>query len=34
MAEYTVWREVVMADAELGEARKLEVPSPYLRGHR
>ena len=34
MAEYTAWREVVMADPELGEARKLEVLSRYLRGPR
>ena len=34
MAEYTAWREVVMADAELGEAQKLEILSRYLRGPR
>ena len=34
MAEYTAWREVVMADPELGEAQKLEVRSRYLRGPR
>jgi hypothetical protein len=34
MAEYTAWREVVMADSELGEAQKLEVLTRYLRGPR
>ena len=34
MAEYTAWREVVMADPELDGARKLEVLSRYLRGPR
>ena len=34
MAEYTAWREVVMADPELGEQQKLEVLSRYLRGPR
>ena len=32
MAEYTAWREVVVADPELGEAQKLKVLSRYLRG--
>ena len=34
MAEYTAWREVVTADPELDEARKLELLSRYLRGPR
>jgi hypothetical protein len=34
MAEYTAWREVVMADPELGEAQKLELLGRYLRGPR
>ena len=34
MAEYTAWREVVMADPELGDQQKLEVLSRYLRGPR
>ena len=34
MAEYTAWREVVMADPELGEAQKLEMLSRHLRGPR
>ena len=34
MAEYTAWREVVMADPGLDEARKLEILSRYLRGPR
>ncbi len=34
MAEYTAWREVVMADPELDEARKLELLCRYLRGPR
>ena len=34
MAEYTAWREVVMADPELDEVRKLELLSRYLRGPR
>ena len=34
MAEYTAWREVVLAHPELGEAQKLEVLSRYLRGPR
>ena len=34
MAEYTAWREVVMADPELDEARKLDLLGRYLRGPR
>ena len=34
MAEYTAWREVVLADPELGEARKLEPPGRSVRGPR
>ena len=34
MAEYTAWREVVTADPELDEARKLELLGRYLRGPR
>ena len=34
MAEYTAWREVVMADPGLDEAQKLEILSRYLRGPR
>jgi hypothetical protein len=34
MAEYTAWREVVMADPALDEAQKLEILSRYLRGPR
>jgi hypothetical protein len=34
MAEYTAWREVVMADPASGEARKLELLTRYLRGPR
>ena len=34
MAEYTAWREVVMADPGLDEARKLELLGRYLRGPR
>ena len=34
MAEYAAWREVVMADPELGEAQKLELLGRYLRGPR
>ena len=34
MAEYTSWREVVMADPGLDEAQKLEILSRYLRGPR
>lgn len=34
MAEYTAWREVVMADPGLGEAQKLELLGRYLRGPR
>ncbi len=34
MAEYAAWREVAMADPELGEAQKLELLGRYLRGPR
>lgn len=34
MAECTAWREAVLADPELAEARKLEVLSRHLRGPR
>ncbi len=34
MAEYTAWHEVVIADPELDEPRKLELLSRYLRGPR
>ena len=34
MAEYTAWREVVLADPGLGGARKLEVLDQHLHGPR
>ncbi len=34
MAEYTAWREVVLADPELGEAQKYDLLGRYLRGPR